>query len=265
MHSAFRLVGKYLKYYVSASNGRGHGIHSPFVYAFVKEVLRSRSSDNVYESIEGIRARLLKDSTFLEVDDFGAGSSKGLSSRRMIRTIASTSLKSPRYAQLLFRMAAYYRPKVLLELGTSLGITTSYLSRAVPESKVFTLEGSGSVAERAEIIFKEQQLKNITLLKGSFEKTLPDLISALPKIDFVFMDGHHQYEATIRYFEWILPKLQASSIIVLDDIHWSNGMEKAWDEIRRHPRVSLSIDLFFIGILFFRTEQFQPEHFVIRF
>jgi len=265
MYSPFTILKKYIAYYFTASNGHGHGIHSPFVYAFIRNVLNTKIEHEVSKRIEAVRKKLLTDDTILQIEDFGAGSVSKLTNRRSINKIAATSLKPKKFAQLLNRIVKNQQPETIVELGTSLGITTSYLATAVSHAKVFTFEGAVSVSEKAESVFQQLQLQNINLIRGAFNETLPSFLTTIHQIDFAFLDGHHQYEATVRYFEWLLPKIPDSGIVVLDDIHWSSGMEKAWDEIRQHPRVKISIDLFFIGILFFRNEQFEPEHFTIRF
>ncbi len=215
--------------------------------------------------IEAIRHKLLCDETVLQVEDFGAGSTSGLTNKRTVKRIASTSLKPKKYAQLLYRIVQKYQPNTIVELGTSLGITTSYLASAAPLSHVFTFEGSSAIAEQSNSVFQQLQIHNISLIKGPFQETLPSKLEEINQIDFAFLDGHHQYEATVRYFECLLPKIPESGIVILDDIHWSKGMEQAWEEIRRNPRVKISIDLFFVGILFFRSEQFEQEHFTLRF
>ena len=108
-------------------------------------------------------------------------------------------------------------------------------------------------------------MKNIQLVEGNFDHTLDQVLKSTTPFDFVFIDGNHRLEPTVRYFNQILPNLHANSIVVLDDIHWSKEMEQAWETIQQHPAVSLTIDLFFIGIVFFRAEQKEKEHFTIRF
>jgi predicted O-methyltransferase YrrM len=265
MFSTFTILKKYISYFLKSSNGKGHGIHSPFVYSFIRDVLNGKTDDETTKRIELIRDELLKDETMLDIEDFGAGSASGLTNKRTVKRIASTSLKPKKYAQLLYRIVQKYQPQTIVELGTSLGITSAYLSVANPESEVFTFEGSSAIASKAQSHFNQIQLKNISLLQGPFAETLPAFLQTKEQLDFVFIDGHQDYEATVRYFEWMLPKIPDSGIVILDDIHWSKGMEQAWEEIRRHPRVKISIDLFFVGILFFRSEQFEQEHFTIRF
>ncbi|MFZ9719521.1 MAG: class I SAM-dependent methyltransferase, partial [Chitinophagaceae bacterium] len=91
------------------------------------------------------------------------------------------------------------------------------------------------------------------------------VLKKMGKLDFVFIDGNHAYAPTLRYFNAMLPFVHSGTVMILDDIHWSAEMEKAWQAISNHSAVTLSIDLFFVGILFFREEQLHKQHFRIHF
>lgn len=265
MYHITQLAVKYAQYMLTAKNGKGHGIHSPFVYELVRNVFNNPSKPAAWHEIEALRKLLLKDDSLLQINDFGAGSSKGLKKQRSIRQIAASSLKSPKYARLLHRMVQYFQPKNIVELGTSLGITTAYLASANKQSKVVTLEGADAIAQIAKQHFQRLQLKNIQLVVGHFDETLLGVMNEACKIDFVFVDGNHAFEPTLRYFKTILPYTHTDTVMVFDDIHWSAEMEKAWDAIRNDSAVTLSIDLFFMGIVFFRSQQHEKQHFTIRY
>jgi len=265
MYHIPQLAVKYIQYMLTAKNGRGHGIHSPFVYELVRNVFNDPSKPADWHEIEALRKLLLKDRTLLYVNDFGAGSSKGLTKQRSIRQIAASSLKSPKYAWLLSRMVKYFQPENMIELGTSLGITTAYLASARNASKVITLEGADAIAQIAKQHFQRLHLSNVQLVAGHFDETLLSVLNEVRLVDFVFVDGNHAYEPTLRYFKTILPFTHADTVMIFDDIHWSAAMEKAWDAIRNDSAVTLSIDLFFMGIVFFRRQQYEKQHFTIRY
>jgi predicted O-methyltransferase YrrM len=265
MYSSFGLLTRYLRYYSSAANGNGHGIHSPFVFDFIKTVLNDRKQYSPYPEIERERVAFRNDPRVLEVADYGAGSAHTTKNQRKISDIARHALKPKKYAALLFRMVQKYRPSVILELGTSLGITTAYLAKAAPAARVYTLEGSPAIAEQASALFKRLKLHNVVQVTGNFDSTLGSTLKDCKKPDFVFLDGNHRYAPTVAYFETLLPVLHEYSVVVFDDIHWSAGMEQAWDECKSNPAVTLSIDLFFVGVLFFRSDFKIPQHFTIRF
>jgi predicted O-methyltransferase YrrM len=240
-------------------------MHSPFVFEFITKILNDQQHYPAYDTVETLRKRLLNDQRILSVHDFGAGSATGASKQRSIASIAKNAAKPTPLGQLLFRMARHYQPANIIELGTSLGITTSYLSLACPEAGITTMEGSGEIAAAAQQNFNDLQLQNITIREGNFDDTLPAVIKQLPAIDFAFVDGNHRREPTERYFRQLLPQTHNDSVLVFDDIHWSRDMEDAWASISGDAAVRCSIDLFFIGIIFFRQEFREKQHFSIRF
>lgn len=265
MYSPLQLVVKYFKYWITASNGKGHGMHSPFVFEFITKVLNDRTVYPEYEKIEELRARLLNDNIVLEVEDFGAGSVVDKKNKRSISSIVKNAAKPKKFGQLLFRMVRHYQPTTILEFGTSLGITSSYLSLAKPDARLVTMEGSKAIAEVAQRNFKNLEIRNIEIIEGNFDKTLSSVVHGLSNADFAFVDGNHRQEPTERYFQQLVAKTNNDSILVFDDIHWSSQMEAAWETIKNNAAVTCSIDLFFIGIVLFRKEFKEKQHFSIRF
>ena len=265
MYSAFQLSKKFVNYYLFALNGKGHGVHSPFVFDFIIHVLNDKKKYECFRQIEALREQLLVNNTTIEVEDFGAGSAVIPFKNRKVKDIAGSSLKKKKYAQLLFKIARYYQSNYMVELGTSFGITTCYLAFANPESKVFTFEGAKNIAKIAGKSFEGLHLKNIELIEGSFEKTLPLINENIEKVDLLFIDGNHRKIATIDYFEFFLKKSTNDSVFIFDDIHWSKEMEEAWNIIQQHKSVTLTIDLFFIGLVFFKKDFKVKQHFAIRF
>lgn len=265
MYNKFQLGLKYLRYYFSASGGRGHGVHSPFVFDFITTILNDRRFFYAYREVEILRKSALRNNTIIDVEDLGAGSSGVSSRQRRVKDIARWSLKSPKYGRLLFRMVDHYQPGVIIELGTSLGITTAYLALGQRSAKVYTLEGATSIAAIAQRHFAQLGLPNVYLTEGDFDNTLSPVLQQSGPPGLVFIDGNHRLEPTLRYFNRLLPYALAHSIFVFDDIHWSAEMEQAWQTIRNHPAVTCSIDLFFIGIVFFSPDFKERQDFSIRF
>lgn len=265
MFSKFQLTKKYVQYWLSASNGKGHGIHSPYVFDFVKQVLNDRTAYSCYQPIEQKRKALLQNESVIEVEDFGAGSSVIKTNKRVVKDIAASSLKPKKYAQLLYRMVKYYQPETLLELGTSFGITSAYLACGNERAVVHTCEGSSAIAKLAKQNFDALELKNVQLTEGDFANTLSPLLLKLNAIDFAFIDGNHRKKPTLEYFEKLLKHSTASTILIFDDIHWSAEMEEAWETVKQHQSVTLTIDLFFIGIVLINPDFKIPQHFILRF
>jgi len=265
MYSSAQLAFKYVRYWFTASNGKGHGVHAPFVYDFIENVLNDKREFDCFNYVESIRKELRGNNAEINVPDFGAGSRMQLNNKRKISAIARSSLKPRKFSQLIFRIAHYYKPQTVLELGTSLGITTAYLGFANPAAKIISMEGAPEVASLASKNFQALNLSNIQMVEGNFDETLSSVITQLPTVDFAFVDGNHRKEPTLNYFNQLINLSTQSTIIIFDDIHWSKDMEAAWNEIKQHPSVTLTIDLFFIGIVFFRNEQKIKQHFSIRF
>ena len=265
MYSKLVLAKKWWHYYRTASNGEGHGIHSPFVFDLVRNVLNDQRDFYAFDAIERLRQELRHDHTIIQVDDLGAGSSVSKSNQRSISEIATHALKSKKLAQLLFRLVNYYQPPTIIELGTSLGITTAYLASANGNGQVFTIEGSPSIAQVAKKNFTELNLYNAELIIGGFDTMLPDLLAKIKTVDFAFIDGNHRLEPTLRYFEWLMKYTHSSSILIFDDIHWSAEMETAWSKIKSYPDVTCTVDLFFIGLVIFNKDIKVKQDFVIRY
>lgn len=253
----------YFKHYLSAKTR--HGIHSPFVYTLVDKVIYDFSPKQYNAALEGQRKRLRSDQRQIEVTDLGAGSMLEKSNERTISQIAKNALKPARVAQLLARLASYLEPKTIIELGTCLGITTSYLAKASKQSRIYTAEGCPQTALVARETFEQLQVTDqITLRVGNFDELLPEILQHLGTVAFLFIDGNHTYEATMNYFETALGHIDENSVLIFDDIYWSEGMKRAWADIKAHPSVTLSIDLFYIGLVFFRKDR-EKEHFKIKF
>ena len=265
MYGPFTMGRKYLYYLLTASNGKGHGVHSPFVYDLIRNVLMDKQVYPAYTVAEQYRKQLLGNDAWLEIKDLGAGSRTHDTLRRKVAEIAKSSAKPAKFGQLMYRIAQYYQYKNILELGTSLGVTTTYLASLGKDARIITMEGADAVADMAQAHFTSSGFDQVKLIRGNFDHTLSAAITSMPSIDLAFIDGNHRYEPTIRYVSQLLPALTEYSCLILDDIHWSAEMEEAWQDIIKLPEVTLSIDLFFIGLVFFRTDFYQPQHFAIRF
>jgi predicted O-methyltransferase YrrM len=254
------MIKNYVKHVLTAKR-RGHGVHSPFVYQLVENVFNNRHHFYAFEHLTAVRKELLQNETELRIQDMGAGSQKLDPTKRKVKDIARHGISSQHQAELLFRLCTYLKCKTIVELGTSLGLTTLYLSYADADSTVHSLEGSDELVNFSKDLFKQQERFNITSLAGNFDETLPKLLSGISSFDLLYIDGNHTYEASVRYFKLALEKATANSMIIFDDIYWSKDMTRAWEEIKEHPAVKLSIDCFYFGMVFFRDEQKQKEHF----
>lgn len=254
-------AARYVRYCFHA--GTAHGLHAPFVYDLYTLAIRHTGTFEAYDRIEVRRALLLRDRRPLRVTDFGAGSLTGASPTRPVARVARLAAKPARYGQLLFRLVNYLQPRRVLELGTSLGLTTAYLATADSRAQVLTLEGDPASAAIARETWEQLRLRNITLLEGEFDTTLAPAIEALGRrLDFVFFDGNHRFAPTLAYVRHCLPFRHDATVFILDDIHWSAEMERAWEAVKALPEVTLTIDLFAFGLVFFRPNA-PKQHFTL--
>jgi predicted O-methyltransferase YrrM len=238
------------------------GVHPPFLYNLLDLVLTEKNRVPHAAQIEQLRRILLGDDREIDITDLGAGSRSGAKNRRRIRHIARYSAKPKKWGKTLYRLAAETKPKCMVELGTSLGMSAAYLASAAPKGKLFTLEGCPNLASEAKKNIDSLNLKNVEIRTGHFDHTLPDLLSELKSVDFAYVDGNHTEEATLRYFQWLKDKTHERTVLVFDDIHWSPGMVNAWQAICKDETVTLSVDLFRLGLIFFRSGLSQ-QHFNI--
>jgi predicted O-methyltransferase YrrM len=257
-----QLVFDYLKHRFTAKTR--HGVHSPFVYKLIDEIIYDFHAKKEYGEIEELRSALLNDERVITVTDLGAGSHVNNNKKKAVNTIAKNALKPARLAQLIFRLAEYFGPKNVIELGTCLGITTAYLAKAVPASRVISIEGCPETAAIAAENLSRLKISNVELKTGNFDTVLPGILDQHKELDFVFIDGNHRKDATLNYFEWCLPKLSENGVMIFDDIYWSKGMKEAWQQIKADPRVTVTVDLFWIGLVFVRKGQVK-EDFKVRY
>ncbi|MEI7981008.1 MAG: class I SAM-dependent methyltransferase [Bacteroidota bacterium] len=243
-----------------------YSIHSPFVYHFYRDILQNGQAFPQYRILQKVRRELVAKSRYIKRKDLGSRAKESICDQRFVRVkdIARKSGVTVKKGELLFRLAQAYQPLKVLELGTSLGISTMYFSLAVPDSRIVTIEACLDSANLARENFDHYGLKNITLIPGSFEDKLVPVLEQIQQVDMVFFDGNHKKEPTLRYFDQCLQHIHPGSVFIFDDIHWSSGMGQAWNLICKNPSVKVTLDIFHMGIVFFKNE-LSKEDFRLRF
>src|ERR1700757_5308437 len=247
---------KYLQYKLKARNE--HSIHSPFVFKLYTEVIANKEKYYAYDELNKIRKELLRNNETIEVKDLGAGSKK-LGTKRSVSEITRLSVIQKKYGELLFRLVNYFRPHSILELGTSIGLSALYMNKAAPGAEIISVEGCPNthgfattfLLRHAEPVSASP--KPVICINAGFDDFFKNT-KANQTYDLVYIDGNHTYEATVKYFQELLKITNENSVLIFDDIYWSEGMAKAWQEIKSHPQVTVTIDLFKFGIVFFRKE-----------
>ena len=285
-------VSSWLKHQLTARNTGGHGVHSPYLFEWVRMVMSDKNTYYVWDEIEEIRQEMLKDTRELEFVDYGSGGplptspSKGRSANmRRVCDIAKGSLARRKEAQLLARLVGWLgRPLLtsplrggigdeasedrkgltIVELGTSLGVTTAYLAAMDSRNKVVTYEGCPAVAEVARANWEKLGLSNIACVVGEITvDSLQLTVDRLSGIDVAFIDANHTCEATLTYFNALASRVYEKSVVVVDDIHYNEDMEKAWKAICADERVTTTMDLYRMGLVFF-DKHYWRKHYKMR-
>ncbi len=236
-----------------------HGVHSPYVFDLMTIHLSAKKEFSCFENIEYVREKMVSSELVIEVEDFGAGSIKSSSKIRKVSDIATISTKPRKQAQLFFRLANLHQPETMLELGTNLGLTTAYLSLACPKARTISIEGSSELAQIARQNLHEMG-SQAQIRVGTFDDLLDSVLLELQTIGLAFIDGNHRKEATIRYWQKIKNHCHSKSIVIVDDIYWSPEMNEAWNTIKSDKTVSLSLDFYWFGIVYFREGIEKQEY-----
>ncbi len=257
-------VSSYLKYLTRAKTK--YVIHSPFIYEFVNQVLGNKESGKDLERLDKMRKKVFKRTTIVETTDFGAraGEKPYLTLFKPLGKIARQRSQKKKYLHLLYRLAKFYQPEEMLEFGTAVGISASYLGKACHFRKFVTMEGCAVLASHAQDAFDYLGISGIRIRTGNFDVMLDKVLEDFQKLDLVFFDGNHRKQATMDYFDKCLPKAHENTVFIFDDIRWSSGMEEAWNYVKSNEQVTVSVDLYQMGILFFR-KGIARQDFVIRY
>jgi len=258
-----RLMLRYIRYLFLSGHRKGHGVHSPYAYRLINEVISSRLRSADSKMLESEIRRLRRRKTLINVSYIGSGSKVNNKNRRSISDIARNSSIRTKYGNLLYRLASDYNPETILELGTGIGISTSWLALAAKNKEVLTVEGASEKLEFARNFHGRLGFDNIRYVSSDFDEFLNGF-QAEQKPLLVFIDGNHTYEATMRYFKCLSTIGGNDCLLIFDDIYWSEGMERAWKEIISHDEPSLTIDLFYIGLVYFKKGMARQD-FILKF
>jgi predicted O-methyltransferase YrrM len=258
------LTRSYMTYLAKAKTR--YKIHSPFVFDLVENVLKDKTEYPEYRAIETYKKNISRSKTIIETVDFGARAENKhyTSSMEKVGDIVKRRSQQKHQARLLYRLSRHFQPQNILEFGTAAGISTAYIKASVPESKMISMEGCASLADVASNTLKKLKINNMGISIGDFDVILPNVLLKFGELDFVFFDGNHRREPTLNYFNQCVELAHEDTLFIFDDIHWSPGMEEAWDTIKKDPRVTISIDIFWFGLIFFRKGIIKQD-FIIKY
>lgn len=255
---------KYLRHWTVSGYRNGHGIHSPFLYDLVRNVLFNKAGTAVPEEILQWHRRLAHSKTYLEIHDQGAGSRITTAKRRKVSSLVKHASVTTRQGALLYRLCSWYRPGTVLEFGSGLGISTAYLAAGSVNTRIITVEGSPEKHACAVENFPDELSGRVDFVQGSFDDHFKMMLNRAGERTIIFIDGDHRYRSTIDKVMAFLNKELQETMIILDDIYWSADMERAWKECLMDERVALSLDLFHFGILI-RRPAISRQHIKVNF
>jgi predicted O-methyltransferase YrrM len=244
-------------------SGNAHALHSPFMYNLATKCFYDKTKYADYQLLKNYQKALAKNNTIINIDDLGAGSRKLTGKQRKISNIAKIAGSNYDEMKRLYRLSNYFKPNHILELGTSLGKSAVSLALGNPSANVITVEGDKSISQVAQKNIKQFDIENIQIINQDFDYFLTGLNKTNQLFDMIILDGNHRYKPTIEYFEKLIKHMHNDTVVIVDDIYWSDEMKNAWQALKNHQKVRQSINTYHFGMLFFRKEQFQ-ENFVIR-
>jgi predicted O-methyltransferase YrrM len=253
---------RYLSYWLNATDE--HSLHSPFMFELYTTVIKPDKHYYCFPSIEKSRRAFLKNNSAISITELGAGSVVTSAQTRKISSIAKHSLSPEKFSKLLFRLMTFTKPKTVVELGTSLGINTLYMAYYHSQTTVYTFEGCSQLAQQAKNLFNKHLRRNIHLIEGNIDNTLTPTLKKLPSIDLIYIDANHKHTPTLSYFNQCLEKSHPNTLIIIDDIHWSKEMEQAWEDIKQHPMVTCTVDIFEAGLVFLLPQP-TKQHYTLSF
>jgi len=246
-------IKNYLKHYFAAKRN-GHGVHSPFAYQLCEQVFYNHSHFYDFDELKKTRLLLLNNKTEINIEDFGAGSKTFSSNKRLISALTKKGTSTTKQSETLYKLINFLNCTTSIELGTSIGLNTLYMAKANKNSRVITIEGCKNLFEFATELASKNKVDNIKFIHSKFDEALPQILQNINSLDLFYVDGNHTYNATLHYFNLALDKKNNSSVFIFDDIYWSKEMTRAWEQIKKHPSVTLSIDTFYFGMVFFKEE-----------
>ncbi len=250
-----------IKYYRRADTL--YSIHSPFVFQLLQETLENDKQFYDFVALEQLHYLSAQNQDQIQITDLGAGSKVDKGNLRTIGQLAKNSVSPLWQCRFLYKLINHLQLKNRLELGTSLGVAALYQYLPIRQGKMYTLEGCPNIAKVAAKNFERFKTQNLEIEVGDFSESLPMVLQKMGQLDYVFLDGNHQLKPTLNYFEACLPYAHNDTVFVLDDIYWSEEMKQAWEAVKNHPSVTLTLDFFYFGIVFVRQEQKEKQHFSV--
>jgi len=251
---------KYLYFLLEASNQ--HGVHSPFIYQLVTQCFYKKIPKNLWKTFLNSRKYLEDNSEKKKTTALGSASKIFKSNTHPVSKIAKVAGITNKKANLLIKTINYLKPKQILEIGTAMSLGTSAIKTENDAVSILTLEECPETSKILQKLFEKNNFKAIEIINRNFSKTL-SMNTQNKQFDCIIFDRNHSKKATLNYFEECLKTVHNNSFFIFDAIYWTPEMQEVWAIIKKHSKVTVTVDVFHLGIVFFRKEQ-AKEHFKIR-
>jgi predicted O-methyltransferase YrrM len=257
-----------LRWYVRAKNPAV--VRGEYLREFLREVYLDDRHYHAFDLVCSIRRHWRRQPGTVSTATLGAPSRTTRASRRPVSGLVRKNAIDAPTGKLLFRVALWLRASSILELGTNMGISGLYLHAPNTKATLHTVEGNEEVATLARQTFQMAGAgPGLRLHHASFDDWLKEHLPSdtqagtFQSLDLLFLDGDHRYAPTLSYVKRLIPLRSAEAVFIVADIHWSPGMERAWEELKALPEVSASLDLYHLGVLFFKPG-IEKEHLAVR-
>ncbi len=239
-----------------------HGVHSPFIFDLITTCFYVKKNNHDLTILSNYKEDLSKNSSLQEIYDFNFLSNILLSEKKKKEKIIKDFGVSNKRTRLLINLIQYLKPRSILEIGTSVGINTVTLASALENFKIITVEENEQSTNISRELFKKYNLKQIELLSGKLDDVLPDVFKK-NTFDFICFKNHGLTKKVLKYFEASVSSIHNNSVCLFKNIHIDKESDQVWEQIKKHEKVTVTIDTFKWGLVFFRKEQ-EKEHFIIR-
>jgi predicted O-methyltransferase YrrM len=261
--SRFYSIFKFIQHRLQSR--RWDSFHSPHLFKLFSYCCDDKNVFPEIEKIEVLRNKLMHSKDTIKRSDYGAGNiNSDNHPTKQISSIARQSLSLPYQCRFLYRLMKWRKPEICIEFGTSLGITSLYLSYGIDTGKIISIEGDPVISSIAQNIFDEMQIKNIKAINSTFEDFVEKNLKELENVDFIFIDGNHRSGPLLSYYHALKPHIRSHTIIMVDDIYWSSDMNSGWTSLIEMPEVTQSVDCFQFGLLFFSSDFIAKQNYLIR-
>lgn len=250
---------KGLLLYRSIRYRKGFGVHSPFVFSLITKVIEEKCPYYCFQEIELLRKQLLFGEKKITYPDRKCN---GRIKTRAIGSIVKHEAISPKEGALLFRLTNYFKSKHILQIGSNMGLSTLYLTSYAKGLSCIALEHIPEFAEISKQTISRKGRNKVDLRIGEYIKLLPQALNDLHTVDLVFFNTQHETVDNQELFNECLKFVKNETLFIFEGINANNEMRSFWKNVCACPEVTVSLDLFSLGIAVFNKKLHKKNYIV---